>query len=223
MTVYECLYFYGTIKGIIKSQLDSTIVEIMTSLGLLEHRNKLTGNLSGGNKRRLCVAIAFMGNPDVIIMDEPSTGLDPVSRHKLWSLITSCAAEKSFLLTTHLMEEADALCDRIGIIGYTFDVKVEDKPGNVDRVKEWVAQTFGSYEIRDEHNNHIIFVLENDVDPDECFEKVIQNITDLHIIDYTLSQATLDQVFLQFARHQESHEGKEITQQQLLKTTQSAF
>ena len=57
-----------------------------------------------------------MGNPTVIILDEPSTGLDPVSRRKLWNIIKSSSKARSFLLTTHLMEEADALCNRIGIM-----------------------------------------------------------------------------------------------------------
>lgn len=75
MTVYECLYFYGTIKGIRRDTLNALIIDIMHALGLEEHRNKLIVNLSGGNKRRLCVAIAFMGNPHIVILDEPSTGI----------------------------------------------------------------------------------------------------------------------------------------------------
>jgi ABC-type multidrug transport system ATPase subunit len=66
-------------------------------------------------KRRLSVACSLMGNPKIVLMDEPSTGLDPVSRRQLWELIISKKTKSTILLTTHAMEEADVLCDRIGI------------------------------------------------------------------------------------------------------------
>ena len=74
------------------------------------------GTFSGGMKRRLSVAIAAIGNPKVIFMDEPTTGMDPVSRRKVWDLILEMKKDRSVLLTTHSMEEADFLSDRICII-----------------------------------------------------------------------------------------------------------
>ena len=80
------------------------------------YAGKLAMQLSGGMKRKLCVAIALIGDPKVVLLDEPSAGLDPVSRRNLWDVITKTMASRSVVLTTHSMEEAEALCTRIGIM-----------------------------------------------------------------------------------------------------------
>jgi ABC-type multidrug transport system ATPase subunit len=67
-------------------------------------------------KRRLSIAIALVGNPSIVFLDEPSSGLDPEHRRDLWNILLKCREKRSILLTTHSMEEADALCNRIGII-----------------------------------------------------------------------------------------------------------
>ena len=72
--------------------------------------------LSGGMRRRLSIAISLVGNPMVVFLDEPSTGLDPENRRQLWDLLASVRGKRTILMTTHSMEEADVLCSRIGII-----------------------------------------------------------------------------------------------------------
>jgi len=72
--------------------------------------------LSGGMKRRVSLAISLTGNPDLVLLDEPSSGLDPVKRRNFWDLIQRVAQEHAVLLTTHLMEEADTLSERLAII-----------------------------------------------------------------------------------------------------------
>jgi len=67
-------------------------------------------------KRRLSVAISLVGDPKIVFLDEPSTGLDPDNRRQLWEVLAKCQKSRSILLTTHMMEEADALCNRVGII-----------------------------------------------------------------------------------------------------------
>merc|ERR1711885_48117 len=84
--------------------------------GRLKGMNGKAMGYSGGMKRRLSVANSLVGNPDVVYMDEPSTGLDPASKHQLWDVISASKAGKSMILTTHSMEEADVLCDRIAIM-----------------------------------------------------------------------------------------------------------
>jgi ABC-2 type transport system ATP-binding protein len=90
--------------------------EAIVKVSLQEKSNVWIKNLSGGQKQRLAVATALVGNPDLIFLDEPTTGLDPSSRRELWGIIESFKADnKTVLLTTHYMEEAEQLCDRVAI------------------------------------------------------------------------------------------------------------
>lgn len=133
LTGAEHLQFYGMIKNLTGDRLQQQVDYWLRQVDLDSHVNKLSKEYSGGMKRRLCVAMSLIGHPRVVLLDEPSTGLDPASRRKLWDIIDSYKATKqaSILLTTHSMEEAEALCDRLGIfvkgklktIGYAAGVR----------------------------------------------------------------------------------------------------
>lgn len=88
----------------------------MREVRLLPFSSYKTMNLSGGMKRRLSIAIALVGDPAILFLDEPSTGLDPENRRQLWDILVECKGKRAVVLTTHSMEEADVLCSRIGII-----------------------------------------------------------------------------------------------------------
>jgi ABC-2 type transport system ATP-binding protein len=93
--------------------------DLMRALSLDEKRNSRVGKLSGGQKQRLAVACALVGQPDILFLDEPTTGLDPQSRLQLWEVVTRFrAGGGTVLLTTHYMDEAERLCDRIAIIDH---------------------------------------------------------------------------------------------------------
>eukprot|EP01048_Picozoa_sp_COSAG05_P025230 COSAG05_NODE_6321_length_981_cov_1.358277_1_plen_294_part_10 len=99
---------------------DVAVREILSMLALNPFANKLAGTLSGGNKRKLSVGIALIGRPKVIFLDEPSTGVDPVARRFMWSVISRITADAQHpccvVLTSHVMEEVEALCTRVGVV-----------------------------------------------------------------------------------------------------------
>jgi len=116
LTGREHLLFYGRLKGLKGKALHDAVDEGLHSVAL--HGlvgNKLACEYSGGMRRRLSVGMAFMGQPRVVYLDEPSTGLDPMSRKQLWSVVKAHKASCAIILTTHSMQEAELLCDRIGI------------------------------------------------------------------------------------------------------------
>lgn len=95
------------------------IGEVVDVVELGEKRSSRVGTLSGGQKQRLAVACALVGNPQLLFLDEPTTGLDPQSRRQLWDLISKFQAEgRTVVLTTHYMEEAERLCDRVAIVDH---------------------------------------------------------------------------------------------------------
>jgi ABC-2 type transport system ATP-binding protein len=95
------------------------IAAVIDKVELGEKRPSRVGGLSGGQKQRLAVACALVGNPELLFLDEPTTGLDPQSRRQFWDLIEKFQAEgKTIVLTTHYMEEAERLCDRVAIVDH---------------------------------------------------------------------------------------------------------
>ncbi|KAI9086421.1 hypothetical protein K1719_031505 [Acacia pycnantha] len=117
LTGREHLLFYGRLKNLKGSALTQAVEESLKSVNLFHGgvADKKAGKYSGGMKRRLSVAISLIGDPKVVYMDEPSTGLDPASRNNLWNVVKRAKQNRAIILTTHSMEEAEVLCDRIGI------------------------------------------------------------------------------------------------------------
>ena len=89
---------------------------LLDQVNLSDVKNAQVGSFSGGMKRRLSVAISTIGDPIIIFFDEPTTGMDPVSRRNVWQLMQEMKRDKTIILTTHAMEEADALADRIAVV-----------------------------------------------------------------------------------------------------------
>ncbi|EQC40944.1 hypothetical protein SDRG_02007 [Saprolegnia diclina VS20] len=119
LTVREHLQLYAALRGLRGSDAKRAIAQLISKLRLTPFEHVLASHLSGGNKRKLSVAIAMIGSPPIIILDEPSTGMDPVSRRFLWEVISDLSThqrESTVILTTHSMEECEALCSRVGIM-----------------------------------------------------------------------------------------------------------
>lgn len=116
LTAKQHLEFYAAIKNIPKTQRSQNVEVLMDRVGLTPHANKLASKLSGGNKRKLSLAIALMGNPSVLVLDEPSSSMDAAAKRKMWRILEDISSGRSLLLTTHSMEEADALATRAAIL-----------------------------------------------------------------------------------------------------------
>ncbi|KAI3974196.1 hypothetical protein MKX01_033447, partial [Papaver californicum] len=118
LTGREHLMFYGRLKNLKGAALTQAVEESLKSVNLFHGGvgDKQAGKYSGGMKRRLSVAISLIGDPKVVYMDEPSTGLDPASRNNLWNVVKRAKENRAIILTTHSMEEAEVLCDRLGIL-----------------------------------------------------------------------------------------------------------
>jgi len=114
LSVEDHLYLFARLRGVPEDLVQKIVDGTIDQLELTPHRRKLSMRLSGGMKRKLCVAIALIGDPEVVLLDEPSAGLDPVSRHNLWQVILRTMSSRAVILTTHSMDEAEALCRRIG-------------------------------------------------------------------------------------------------------------
>ncbi|CAD8203334.1 unnamed protein product [Paramecium octaurelia] len=116
MSVYDHLQFYGRLKLINQLQLSGQIETVLDMCYLQQEKHQLAMYLSGGGKRKLCLAIALIGNSQVLLLDEPTTGLDPISRQQIWNILKEIKQDRCVILTTHYLDEAQELSDYVGII-----------------------------------------------------------------------------------------------------------
>ena len=117
LTAREHLLFYGRLRRLRGNMLERGVRIGLSSVALLEWSDVRAEKFSGGMRRRLSMATALIGGPSVVYLDEPTTGLDVAVRRRLWDVVAEAKRDKAIVLTTHAMEEADVLCDRIGIMG----------------------------------------------------------------------------------------------------------
>ncbi|KAL2019210.1 hypothetical protein VTK56DRAFT_10010 [Thermocarpiscus australiensis] len=164
MTVEEHLRFYARVRGV--PDVGHNVAAVVRAVGLAAFRHRPAHALSGGNRRKLSLAIALMGNPSVVLLDEPSSGLDAAAKRVMWRTLAATVPGRSILLTTHSMEEADALAGRAGILARrmlalgTVDAlraRFGDRlyvhlvcrgaprtsREHVERVRRWVGERFG--------------------------------------------------------------------------------
>lgn len=170
LTVYDNLYYIGRLKGVNKKILAERIEELLRKVDLDNVKGKLARDLSGGMKRRLLLAMALVNDPDILILDEPTVGLDPEGRRKIWNLLLDMKKSgKSILLTTHYLDEAERLSDRIYFLnkkvlfsGTPSEIKsrfaewyevIDYTNGKVykisgDKIKELIMSIQGKFEVR---------------------------------------------------------------------------
>jgi len=185
--------------------------ELLKEVSLTDKQNSLYGTLSGGQKQRVAMALALVNNPEVLFLDEPTTGLDPQARRNVWSIITDLRERgKTIILTTHYMEEAEHLCQRVGIIDHGKIIAL-DTPGNlILSVGIESAIEFGS---REEDTGRIIDGLRNigkvidkgkgrfvlsAAESSDAIKKLARfsDENNIEIRDISMRKATLEDVFL---------------------------
>jgi ATP-binding cassette subfamily A (ABC1) protein 3 len=261
MTVTEHLDFYARVRGV--PDPSHNVTEVMRAVGLQAYANRMAQKLSGGNKRKLSLGIALMGNPSVLLLDEPSSGMDAASKRVMWRTLASVVPGRSIVLTTHSMEEADALADRAGIMAgrmlalgttdylrrkhgnaYYVHLVSKDAPHTSDaemaRVRGWILEHFPHAEVEGKtYHGQVRFsvpVGERFVGGEKgeeldlissadgrgsggisaLFQRLEQEKGQLNIEYYSVSQTTLDQVFLSIVgKHEVEEEGEKEERERL--------
>ncbi|NXJ93214.1 ABCA3 protein, partial [Corythaixoides concolor] len=225
MTGRETLSMYARLRGIPERYIGSCVENMLRGLLLEPHADKLVRTYSGGNKRKLSAGIALIGGPPVIFLDEPSTGMDPVARRLLWDAVTRTReCGKSIIFTSHSMEECEALCTRLAIMvngqfkclgspqhlkskfgsGYTLLAKTRsEEEGELQAFKAFVEKAFPGSVLKHEHQGMVHYHLTNkNLSWAQVFGALEKAKEKYRLEDYSVSQISLEQVFMSFTRFQ---------------------
>jgi len=222
LTGREHLLLYARLRGLDENSAKKATEWGMKKLGLAAYSDRCAGTYSGGNKRKLSTAIALIGNPSIVFLDEPTSGMDPGARRFLWnSILEMIKGGQSVVLTSHSMEECEALCSRLGIMvngqfkclgsiqhlknrfgsGYTLTIRCEE--GKTIQVIERIQKLLPQADLKEEHHTQLQYQLPI---ADTKLPIVFRYMEELRVSgileDYSLTQTTLDEVFVRFASEQ---------------------
>ncbi|XP_014068388.1 cholesterol transporter ABCA5 isoform X2 [Salmo salar] len=233
ITLEEHLEIYAAIKGLRGQDVPGIITRVVNALELKGHLHKQAKNLSAGIKRKLCFALSMLGNPQIVLLDEPSTGMDPKSKQRMWRAIRAAFKnrQRGAILTTHYMEEAEAVCDRVAIMvsgqlrcigsiqhlkgkygrGYSLEVKLREELTGLQQVallhKE-IRRIFPHAARQESFATLMVYKI-----PMEDVKSLAKSFSQLesakqafNFEEYNFSQSTLEQVFMEFAKEQENEE-----------------
>ena len=183
----EHLRFFARLRGLGRGEANRRASEMLDLLGLTAHTSKLARQLSGGLKRKLLVGNALIGDPPVLVLDEPTTGLDPHARREVWALLRESRGRgRTILMTTHYMDEAEQLCDEVALIT---DGKLRLQ-GTVEalrsRCRNRYKATYGA-----DGGRQFVF----GQTPDD----VVRELTRRGIEEYALSKTTLEDVYMELS------------------------
>ncbi|KAK5574560.1 hypothetical protein RB653_009813 [Dictyostelium firmibasis] len=229
LSAMEHLHLFAELKGVPKSERDFQIAKVLEQVKLTKVANDRCSTFSGGMKRRLSVAMACIGEPKIIFMDEPSTGLDPASKRRIYSLIKDIKKEKVIILTSHDMQEIDVLCDNIVIMdngymicngnslqlktkyGEGFSVQVIAKSLEVvGEIVNFVTSSLPNCRFLKQSALQLSFGFPVNTDPKIIvnFFKRLENITkdenNTLMRDWSISHSNMDDVFLKVTQKPKS-------------------
>lgn len=220
----EHLQFYCMMKGVPVSEIPDEVEKTIKDVDLESKKYAYAKNLSGGQKRKLSVGIAMIGGSKLILLDEPTSGMDLTARRKIWDMLKNNKKDKIIILTTHFMDEADILGDRIAImasgnikccggslflkkrygVGYNLLIAKEDKDPN-NRIEEFINERLSDVTKLSEVSSEITFQIPQA--ESEKFEMFFmdldENLKNLKIKSYGVGVTTLEEVFLKVGREDE--------------------
>uniref|UniRef100_A0A8C4TMA7 ABC transporter domain-containing protein n=1 Tax=Falco tinnunculus TaxID=100819 RepID=A0A8C4TMA7_FALTI len=226
LTVHEHLKVYAAVKGVRKEEMAAAVNRIVNALQLQDYLKKKARKLSAGITRKLCFAMCMLGNPMVLLLDEPSTGTDPSGQRCVWKTIRAAlkTKESGAILTTHYMEEAEAVCDRVAIMvsgqlrcigsiqylknkfgkGYLLEIKVKD-PEHADLLHAEILRIFPSAARQERFPSLLVYKvpMEDALPLSQSFCKLEEAKRNCNLEEYSFSLNTLAQVFLELSREQE--------------------
>ncbi|NWU77165.1 ABCAA protein, partial [Onychorhynchus coronatus] len=231
LTVQEHLRVYAAVKGLCKGHAAAAVARIVSALQLQDYLKKKARKLSAGITRKLCVAVCMLGDPSVLLLDEPSTGMDPNGQRCVWKMIRDAlkTQESGAILTTHYMEEAEAVCDRVAILvsgqlrcigsiqylknkfgkGYLLEIKVKD-PEHTDLLHAEILKIFPSAARQERFPSLLVYKvpMEDALPLSQSFSKLEEAKRRCNFEEYSFSLNTLTQagdfrVFLELSREQE--------------------
>ncbi|XP_053672343.1 phospholipid-transporting ATPase ABCA3-like [Anopheles nili] len=229
LTGRETLHIFALMRGVRRKEINGVSLTLAEELNFTKHLDKRTKAYSGGNKRKLSTALALMGNPSVVYLDEPTTGMDPGAKRQFWNVICKIRnSGKSIVLTSHSMEECEALCTRLAIMvngefkclgstqhlknkfseGFLLTVKTQrTQPDAAEKVKSFVASQFVGAVLKEEYQDSLTFhIARTNQRWSAMFGLMESSKKRLGIEDYALGQTTLEQVFLFFTKYQRATE-----------------
>lgn len=222
LTCYDHLLLYGNLKTSGKSKLtEAEIDQVLTDIDLIDKKHFPAGRLSGGQKRKLCIGIAFIGGSKVILLDEPTSGMDTYARRFLWEMIKKYKKDRIIILCTHYMDEADFLGDRFGImgegklitcgsslflkkkfgVGYDLTVVKQNNQTSSDAIEGLVKKMVPNSEKTGDISMEIKFRLPTDQSAhfEALFAELENNKDRYGVQSFGISLTTLEEVFLKVA------------------------
>ncbi|POM61236.1 ABC transporter ABCA1 lipid exporter family, partial [Phytophthora palmivora] len=221
LTVEEHLLVFGRVKGYRNEELQELVASQIRQVGLTEKRHVFSKDLSGGMKRKLSVAISLLGDSSLVFLDEPTSGMDPYSRRSTWEILLNNRNDRVMVLTTHFMDEADILGDRIAIMaegelrccgsslflknqfgaGYNLTLVKDDAKCDDKAVTNLIKSYVPSAELLSNVGSEIAFQLPQKSSPmfAPMFTDMDNKMGTLGLLSYGISATTLEEVFIKVA------------------------
>ena len=225
LTAEEHLELFAGIRGIVREDRDTVVDKLLQLCQLTEYRHTLASELSGGNRRKLSVALSLIGGPSVVFFDEPSAGMDPVARRGLWAAVEAVADNCAVVLTTHHLEEVEALAHRVAMMvngtlrcvgtkshlkakygsGFELNARLRDEDSK-EPLLALLRQCCGedAVQLIEYRSLRATIALPQSVRLSTLFATIEAHKTQLGLTDYSISQTSLEQVFLRISRDAEN-------------------